>query len=310
MNIKKMTDKELIAFYNKNKTTNATLKLVLNSTYGLLGSKYSKLYSPKTLLHVTLSGQLTMLCLIERLGKIEGVVVKASNTDSVVYIAKKGKAEKKAYKVLRQLEKESGLVFEDEHPDRMYMRDINSYVQITGDYISPKGFYGETELSKSPQYPIVQEAIREFILNGTSMKKTIKKCKDPAQFCISRAVTGGALWSAKKYPDTDEYEEFIIKFKAGERKDNKALRKRNDMYQRDFVMVEGMKNYIGKTVRYYFSKKGHPIFTAKLGSKVFMSNEFNGVVPMMELPKKLPKDLDYDAYVSLANRHLVELGWK
>ena len=160
-----------------------------------MGSKYSKLYSPEALLHVTLTGQLTMLMVVEQLNEIEGVKVYASNTDSVVYKAKKGKPFKKAQKVIKNIEKITGLVFEDEYPEKQYMRDINSYVAVYDGYTKAKGFYGEVEISKNVEYPIVTEAIRKFLLDGTPMKKTIKKCKDPAQFTVSRQVTGGCLWS-------------------------------------------------------------------------------------------------------------------
>ena len=134
------------------------------------------------------------------------------------------------------------------------------------------------------------------------MKKTIKKCKDPAQFCVSRAVTGGALWSQKNYPDTEEYEAYLKRVPF---KQNKALEKRNDMYKRDFVLAEGMNNYVGKTVRYLYVVDGKPMFYKKSGNRVPQSD---GCMPMMELTKKVPKNLDYNKYYELAKRHLKELG--
>lgn len=55
------------------------LKLVLNGVYGRLGSKESWLYDKKTLLSVTLTGQLSLLMLIEML-EAEGIHVIVANT--------------------------------------------------------------------------------------------------------------------------------------------------------------------------------------------------------------------------------------
>lgn len=299
-----MNNMELKDELIKMNTTDAALKLVLNSTYGLMGSQYSKLYSAEVLLHVTLTGQLTMLMLIERLSAIKNVKVYASNTDSVVYKAKGKKAQKKAYDVVRQLEKESGLVFEDEHPKAQYMRDINSYIAVYDGYTKRKGFFAEPGLQKNPEHPIVQDAIAEYLLNGTPIAKMIKECTDMSKFCISRQVTGGALWSPKTYPNTEEYDNFIVEFEAGKRKDNKALRKRNDDYQKQFILDEGVKWYVGKVVRYYYSTEGKPMYYAKSGNKVPKSE---GCKPMLELSKKVPKDIDYDKYIELANKYLKEI---
>ena len=84
------------------------------------------------------------------------------------------------------------------------------------------------------------------------------------------------------------------------------MRKRNEVYQRDFVLMEADKWYIGKVVRYYYAKDGHKMYYKTSGNTVPKSE---GSKPMMELVKKIPKDLDYKKYYELANRHLAELGW-
>jgi len=298
MNIYRGFRDDRILIKHSNKELSAMLKIFLNGSFGKLGSHYSVLYAPHLLLDTTITGQLTLLMTIEALVDA-GITVLSANTDGVEYIDSTNKGQK----LIDKLGKKSNLVWEHAAYKALYSRDVNSYVAVYDGEVKPKGFYAEAGLSKSPQYPIVQEAIREFLLNGTSMKKTIKKCKDPAQFCVSRAVTGGALWSSKTYPDTDEYEEYIKRVPF---KQNKALEKRNDMYKRDFVLAEGMNNYIGKTVRYLYVVDGKPMFYKKSGNRVPQSD---GCMPMMELTKKVPKNLDYNKYYELAERHLKELGW-
>ena len=51
-----------------NKLIAESLKITINGSFGKLGSKYSKLYSPNLMLATTITGQLTLLMLIEQLG--------------------------------------------------------------------------------------------------------------------------------------------------------------------------------------------------------------------------------------------------
>src|SRR5262249_57828327 len=58
------------------------LKLVLNSFVGKTGDPHSSLYDPAAFLAVTLSGELMLIDLIERLGQAK-VRVLSANTDGV-----------------------------------------------------------------------------------------------------------------------------------------------------------------------------------------------------------------------------------
>ncbi len=136
------------------------------------------------------------------------------------------------------------------------------------------------------------------MFDGTPMINTIKNCTDPVKFCLSRQVTGGALWSDKLYPDNDEYKKYI----DNELKQNKALEKRNDDYKKKFVLKDA--EYIGKVVRFYYSTNGKPMYYKKSGNRVPKSD---GCYPMMELKKKIPADLDYNKYFELAEIHLKEI---
>jgi len=287
----KHTDKDL----------SAVLKIFLNGTYGKLNSIYSILYAPHLMLDTTITGQLSLLMVIEALGNA-GIKVISANTDGVEYVDNTNKGQK----IIDALGKKMNLEWEHASYKALYSRDVNSYIAIYDDHTKSKGFYSEPKIDKNNQHPIVQEAIRKFLLDGTPMKKTIKKCKDVTGFCVSRAVTGGALWSSKEYPNSDEYEKFIKEFNEGTRKDNKALRKRNDDYKKEFVLMDADKWYIGKTVRFYYAKDGKPLFYKKSGNTVPLSHNCR---PMMQLEKKIPKDLDYDYYITLANTYLEDIGW-
>ena len=61
-------------------------KIQINGSFGKLGSKYSLLYAPDLLLQTTITGQLALLMLIERM-EDAGIEIVSANTDGVVCYA-------------------------------------------------------------------------------------------------------------------------------------------------------------------------------------------------------------------------------
>ena len=300
----KIRDTRMEAKRSGNSVVSDTLKIVLNGSYGKFGSKYSFLYSPDLMLQVTLTGQLYLLMLIEAF-EDAGIKVVSSNTDGIELVYKDIHDVKK---IVKKWEKRTGLDMEYGTYKALYSRDVNAYIAIYTDYAKRKGFYDTPGLKvsgvKNVEYPIVTEAITQFLLAGKSISDTIMECEDPGQFCVARQVNGGAVWSGETYPNTEEYDNYIEK---GLKK-NKALEKRNETYQKEFVLADAEKYFIGKVIRYYYSIDGRPIFSKARGSRIGKTDEHNGVKPMMKLKKKIPKDLDYTAYIDFAYRHLKELG--
>jgi hypothetical protein len=222
-----------------------------------------------------------------------GVEVVSANTDGIEYVIKKG-TKKKVKKLVKKWEKRTGLEMEFGYYKALHARDVNNYVAIYDDHVKSKGFYKTWDIEKNPDFPIVIKAAVNYLQHGTPVEDTIDNEHDPIEFTTSRAVSGGALWSDKEYPNTDEYEEYIkrVPFKR-----NKALEKRNVEYQKQFILAEADDWYIGKTVRFYYAINGKPMYYKKSGNRVPKSE---GCRPMMELPEKLPKDIDYEKYYKLA----------
>jgi DNA polymerase elongation subunit (family B) len=75
--------RRLAAKRSGDKVTADTLKITLNGSFGKFGSKYSTLYAPELLIQTTITGQLALLMLIERL-EAAGVRVVSANTDGIV----------------------------------------------------------------------------------------------------------------------------------------------------------------------------------------------------------------------------------
>jgi hypothetical protein len=172
---------------------NSTYKIVLNGSYGKFGSPYSVLYSPNLLIQTTITGQLTLLMVIEMLTDIDGVKVWSANTDGVVVHAHKDKmAEIQA--ALFGWEMQTGLELEETTYKAVYWRDVNNYIAVKDKGVKGKGVFTETGLGKSPKNPVCYKAVIAYLAEGVPVEQTLKAETDITKFLTVRTVKGGGVW--------------------------------------------------------------------------------------------------------------------
>ena len=111
-----------------NKVINEALKIVLNGTFGKLGSMYSMMYAPDQMIAVTITGQLALLMLIESLEGC-GIKVISANTDGVVSLVPEGMRDT-FEAVVACWELTTGFNTEETEYIGLYMRDVNNYIAI------------------------------------------------------------------------------------------------------------------------------------------------------------------------------------
>lgn len=246
-----------------------TLKIVVNGSFGKLGSKWSTLYAPDLLMTVTITGQLSLLMLIERL-ELRGIQVCSANTDGIVIKCPKARAEE-LNNIIAGWEKETGFATEETRYSAVYSRDVNNYIAVKldgktktkGAYFNPwcSDEYKYERFKKNPSGAIAIDAVTEFLTKGTPISQTIRSANDVRKFVSIRTVKGGAC--------------------------------------KDGV-------YLGKAVRWYYAAgETGCILYAQSGKKVA---ESDGARPCMELPKVLPADLDFAYYENEAAKILAEIG--
>lgn len=190
----KIVETRLKAKRENDKITNESLKIVINGSFGKFGNKYSILYSPKLLMTVTITGQLSLLMLIERLER-SGVSVVSANTDGIVSKVHKSKI-KKFQQICNQWQKDTGFDLEETRYKALYSRDVNNYLAVKEDgKMKGKGIFSEDLLGKNPQAVICIESVRKFISDGIPIRRTIKNCNDITKFLTVRTVNGGAEWN-------------------------------------------------------------------------------------------------------------------
>jgi hypothetical protein len=180
-----------------NKTEADGLKIAANGTFGKLGEPYSQLYSPDLVTQITVSGQLYLFMLIERI-ELAGFHVVSANTDGIVI-----KCPIDYYdtlcNVISMWEEESGFVTEETRYRSLHCRDVNNYIAVKEDGTTKtKGVYCErgsalnSVLSKNPETLILSDAIQLFVSNEIPIERTIKECNDIRRFVAVRSVKGGA----------------------------------------------------------------------------------------------------------------------
>jgi DNA polymerase elongation subunit (family B) len=170
-----------------------SLKITLNGTFGKLGSPYSFLYAPEMLIQVTITGQLALLMLIERL-HLAGIECKSANTDGIVLKFKESDSYW-LYEVMVWWQKVTGYELERTNYRLVASRDVNNYLAITDKgKVKRKGIFTPAGLMKNPDREIVYEAVSEHIKSGTDIGEHIRGCSDIRKFLTVRTVKGGAAW--------------------------------------------------------------------------------------------------------------------
>lgn len=275
--------KRLEAKKRKDKVMDSGLKIFLNGSFGKLGSKWSKLYAPKLMIQVTVTGQLALLMLIEEFESC-GIPVISANTDGVVCKCPRDMQGEMA-RIIAWWENTTKFKMESNIYKALYSRDVNNYIAIkdgedavydpsVDTYVPQKAYVGVKQkgayafagskgksIEKNPSTYVCIDAAINYLMKGVPLEETIEWCTDIRRFLKIRRVDGGAVYDGEP---------------------------------------------LGKAVRWYYSRnsKGY-IEYAKNGNKVA---ESDGAVPLMELPDRMPTDIDWDWYYREARSILREIG--
>lgn len=173
---------------NKQTVINETLKLVLNSTTGLLDNTYSWLYSPGPIMGLRLTGQLILTRLLEECNANSFSIV-SMNTDGAEVIIPVGR-EEEYLQVIKTIEKEFNLEFEHDQYKSIRYKTVNDYIAITtSNKIKVKGeFLYEKEIDKSNEFLIIPIAVKEYFVNNIPVETTINNHKNIFDFCCAKKI--------------------------------------------------------------------------------------------------------------------------
>jgi hypothetical protein len=181
------------------------MKLALNGVYGDSNSKFSPFYDSKYTMTITISGQLSLCMLSEKLLEIEGLDIIQINTDGVTFRIPRDRIDDQT-KICEDWEKLTGLELERNDYNAMYIRDVNNYIaEYTNGSLKRKGAYEYEDLdwSKNHSGLIIQMAAVAYLTEGKPVQDTIRNHKDKMDFMMRVKVPRSSRLITK-----DDYDEF------------------------------------------------------------------------------------------------------
>lgn len=193
----KIYNDRIIAKKENNVSKANVYKIILNGSFGKFGDQYSSLYSPKLLIHTTITGQLSILMLIEKLEEY-GYSVLSTNTDGITV-----KVKKDTYaffkKIVKSWENKVNFKTEEVKYKSLHNQSVNSYIAIKEDgTLKCKGVFASGDISRNPAIKICKEAIFSYLLDKRKVEDTIMNAKqDPSNFIVVRKCAKGGYWKGE-----------------------------------------------------------------------------------------------------------------
>lgn len=298
-------------------------KIMINGTFGKTGSPYSVLFAPEMLIQTTITGQLSLLMLIEW-HELNGISVVSANTDGIVINCPRSKLADSEW-LIKEWERRTGLEMEATEYAALYSRDVNNYFAVKSDgEVKRKGQYSKAGLveKKNPDAEICSDAVAEYLSKGTPLFSTIAMSRDIRKFVKIKNVTGGAVKLWGEGPREISVREILASgilerngwSKSGRKwmrngvspkfDPNAQLTNAREAYELCFEPQRP--EYLGKVVRWYYSTRSPgPIVYKGSGNMVSLSY---GAMPCMTLPESFPSDIDYAWYLQTAMDILKDLG--
>lgn len=245
-----------------------------NIFYGAEGDRFNPLYDP---LHRTLVCVFGQVFLIDLIDKIEDIIYLInSNTDGIFFKVKKKDIPELKRRV-SEWEQRTQLQMEYSEFTKFISKDVNNYLAVKTDgKIHAKGAYVKDLDDLDYDLPIVNEALRNYMIFGTPVEVTINACTDFRKFQKIVKLSNKYKWVEH------ENEHGTVKY------DNKAYRvyASNDNRDGRLLKCDGVRN------------------PAKFGNtpdRCFIYNDdLNGVA--------IPSKLDRQYYIKLAKKRLEDFG--
>ena len=248
-----------------------------NIVYGASGDKTNALYDPLMRNLVCVYGQVFFIDLIDKIEDIAQIL--NSNTDGIFFKVKK-KDLPELYKRIEAWEERTQLKMEYAEYTKFVSKDVNNYEAVmTSGKLHCKGAYVKELHDLDYDLPIVNEAVKNYIVYGYRVEDTIFGCRELRKFQKIVKLSSKYEW---------------VEHENGQRPskfDNKAYRTFASLDDTD-----------GRLMACRVTAKG--LERKKFGGtadKCFIFNDDLNGVP-------IPKKLDYQWYINLAIKRLGDFG--
>jgi len=168
------------------------LKLVLNSTYGVMKDYSNALCDPRQANRVCVYGQLLILDLIEHIERaVPGIQLIQSNTDGILVKLQDPADYYKVDDVAYEWEQRTGLNLEFDEYHKVFQKDVNNYVIVAWDgHTKTKGAYVKALSDLDYDLPILNTALVKYMVDGVPVSATINGCNDLKEFQMVGRASG------------------------------------------------------------------------------------------------------------------------
>lgn len=249
------------------------LKLAVNSVYGKSSDMQSWIYDRQLTMFTTITGELSLLMLIEQY-ELNGINVISANTDGVTIRIHKDKLDKmfeinKWWCELTQYELERA------DYQKIIFSTVNDYLAIKtdGDVKKKGDFLTDFELHKNKSARIVPIALEQYFVNNVDIEHTIRNHSNVYDFCLRQKAS-------------------------------------KDFHYEGVNRVSGEKTIYNKLIRYYVSKTGEKLLKVKNEDCETNAADVSQVEAgewVMHVCNHLTKDhslanINYDYYIERANK--------
>jgi hypothetical protein len=249
------------------------LKLAVNSVYGKSSDMQSWMYDRMLTMFTTITGELSLLMLIEKY-ELAGINVISANTDGVTILVKKSLTDKmdeinKWWMDVTQYE------LERTDYQKIIFSTVNDYLAIKtdGDVKKKGDFLTDFELHKNKSARIVPIALEHFYVHGVPVEDTIKCHRNIFDFCLRQKAS-------------------------------------KDFHYEGIDRSTGKTTTYNKLIRYYISKSGEKLLKVKNPDCTTNAADVSQVEAgdwVMHVCNHLTKDhpldnINYDYYIERANK--------
>ena len=182
--LQKFTDiyNQRLAYKAKGNPMADALKIVINSFYGAMKDKMNPLYDPRCANNICIFGQLLLTDLIERLEGHCDLI--QSNTDGLIIKLHNNEEEVRA--ICKEWEERTGMGLGYDKVFKIAQKDVNNYVMTMEKKgkvkIEAKGAYVKDLDDLDYDLPIVNKAVRAYLLDGIPVERTINACNELREF--------------------------------------------------------------------------------------------------------------------------------
>lgn len=168
--------------YPELKNKRAGYKLCNNKAYGCMKDKYNALYDPLMANNICVTGQLALLLLIEMLEPYVELI--QSNTDGLIVKLPDLNTYDVVDDICWEWENITGVTLAfDPIITRIYQKDVNNYLFVNElNEVEAKGAYVKDLTQLDNDLPVVNRAVREYMINDTPVDKTINECDNLIDF--------------------------------------------------------------------------------------------------------------------------------